>query len=87
MGHSVISVYCMYIGTPTVSDVCQVGWNRSYIYCITRQNYQSVERRKCKYWRLDYITFLMLFLVIFEGNKNGIFRREKNPFRQGFISF
>ena len=30
-----------------------------------------------------YITFLMLFLVIFEGNKNGIFVRENIPFRQG----
>ena len=30
-----------------------------------------------------HITFLMLFLVIFEGNENGIFIRENIPFRQG----
>ena len=33
------------------------------------------------------ITSLMLFLVIFEGSKNGIFPGENIPFRQGNNSF
>ena len=29
------------------------------------------------------ITFLLLFLVIFKGNKNSIFPRQNIPFRRG----
>ena len=36
---------------------------------------------------LTYITFLMLFFVIFEGNNYGIFPEEINLFRRGNNSF
>ena len=36
---------------------------------------------------LCYITFLMLSLVTFEGNKNGVFPRENIPFRGGNNKF
>ena len=39
------------------------------------------------YYCFYYITFLMLFLVFFEGDKNGIFASENNPFRRENNSF